>query len=113
MTLLSLDTNGVSTVDEIHTNNSSSSPMNNNKRSLESSSPEQVLIKRRFQKSIPSNFSFKIIKTFFFFFLAVITQQNYCISYPNNIPRCVDCQTANPSDFSLHLAGCRFQHCRT
>jgi len=67
MTLLSLDTNGVSTVDETHTNNSSSSsPMNNNKRSLESSSPEQVLIKRRFQKSIPSNFSFKIIKTFFF-----------------------------------------------
>ncbi len=67
MTLLSLDTNGVSTVDETHTNNSLSSPMNNNKRSLESSSPEQVLIKRRFQKSIPSNFSFKIIKTLFFF----------------------------------------------
>ncbi|CAF1340535.1 unnamed protein product [Adineta steineri] len=97
MALLSLDTNGVSTVDETNTINPSSSlTNNNNKRSLESSS-EQVLVKRRYEKTEP----------------VIITQQNYCISYPKNIPRCVDCQTANPRDLRSHLAGCRFQHCRT
>jgi hypothetical protein len=106
MALLSLDTNGIFPDDETHTNN--------NKRSLEISTPEQVLIKRRYQKSVPSKFIslFKKKEISFLFFLAIITQRNYCISYPNNIPRCVDCQTANPSDFSMHLAGCRFQHCR-
>ena len=46
--LISLDTNGILPNDEPHTNHS------NNKRSLESSSSEQVLIKRRIQKSVPS-----------------------------------------------------------
>jgi hypothetical protein len=110
MALLSLDTNGILPIEQTHTINS-----NNNKRSLESSSSEQVLIKRRYQKSVPSKLFTLKKRNFisFFFFLAIITQRNYCISYPNNIPRCVDCQTANPSDFSMHLAGCRFQHCRT
>ena len=48
MALTSLDTNGILPNDEPHSNN---------KRSLESPSSEQVLIKRRYQKSVPSNFS--------------------------------------------------------
>ncbi|CAF2410229.1 unnamed protein product [Rotaria sp. Silwood2] len=101
--LLSLDTNGIFNINETHTNNSlssSSSPTtttNNNKRFLESFSSEQVLVKRRQKASIPT----------------IIIQQHYCISYPNNISRCIDCQIANPSDASIHLTGCRFQHCRT
>ena len=58
MALLSLDTNGVLNVDETQTNNLSSSSTNTNKRSLESPASEQVLIKRRLQKSVPSNFIF-------------------------------------------------------
>jgi hypothetical protein len=54
MALISLDTNGILPINETHTNNLSSSLINNNKRSLESSSSEQVLIKRRYQKSVPS-----------------------------------------------------------
>ncbi|CAF1055971.1 unnamed protein product [Rotaria sordida] len=105
--LLSLDTNGILNVNETNTTNllsssSSSSSLsitinNNNKRPLESSSSEQILVKRRQKKSIPT----------------IMIQQNYCISYPNDISRCVDCQTANPNDASMHLTGCRFQHCRT
>ncbi|UJR20979.1 hypothetical protein I4U23_024085 [Adineta vaga] len=96
--LHSLDTNGVPKIDDMHTNNTSSSSSYNNKRPLETSTlPEQVFIKRRQSKTVPT----------------ISVQQNYCISYPNTVPRCVDCQTANPSDLSLHLAGCRFQHCRT
>ncbi|CAF1023231.1 unnamed protein product [Adineta ricciae] len=93
--LLSLDTNGMSTDNNVHTD---TSPTNNQKRSLDTSAiSEQALVKRRQNKSIP------ITKV----------QENYCISYPQTIPRCVDCQTANPDDLSSHLAGCRFQNCRT
>ena len=111
MALTSLDTNGIFPIDTNH------SSINHNKRSLESTSSEQVLIKRRYQKSVPSKFIFlfkdlnKI--SIRLFFIAILTQRNYCISYPTNIPRCVDCQTASVNDFSMHLAGCRFQHCRT
>ena len=81
------------------------------KRMLETT--EQVFVKRRVHQSIPS----KIQQSFFrenilLYFQAIITQRNYCISYPKSISQCIDCQTANPKDFSLHLAGCRFQHCR-
>ncbi len=102
MALISLDTNGILPNDETHSNHS------NNKRSLESSSSEQALIKRRYQKSVPSKKIYFSSYSLIFF----LTQRNYCISYPTNIPRCVDCQTATSSDFSMHLAGCRFQHCR-
>jgi hypothetical protein len=58
MALISLDTNGILPINETHTtNSSSSSSIPNHKRSLESSSSsEQVLIKRRYQKSVPSKF---------------------------------------------------------
>ena len=59
MALVSIDTN------EILSTSSSS----NHKRSLESPSTEQVLIKRRIQKSVPSNFHLmknKIIESIFF-----------------------------------------------
>lgn len=60
MALISLDTNGILPNDDIHTTNSSSSSTSSststNKRGLESSTTEQLLIKRRFQKSVPSNF---------------------------------------------------------
>ncbi|CAF5123284.1 unnamed protein product, partial [Rotaria magnacalcarata] len=94
--LLSLDTNGFINATENSTSDSSIN--NNNKRLLDSSaSSEQVLIKRRNKLLEPT----------------IVTQQNYCLSYPNNISRCIDCQTASPNDFAMHLTGCRFQHCRT
>jgi len=57
MALLSLDTNGsnLSNNDEHHIQNSSScSSINTNKRPLESSTSEQILIKRRYKKAISS-----------------------------------------------------------
>ncbi|CAF3492184.1 unnamed protein product [Rotaria socialis] len=92
--LLSLDNDGFINATEKSTSDSSIN--NNNKRLLDSSS-EQVLIKRRNKLLEPT----------------IVTQQNYCLSYPNNISRCIDCQTASPNDFAMHLTGCRFQHCRT
>jgi len=73
-------------------------PMKSNtpKRSIELLNTENCLSKRRCPEILPMTF----------------TQHDYCISYPANIPRCIDCQTANPMDFSMHLAGCRFQNCR-
>jgi hypothetical protein len=59
MALLSLDTNGsiLSNNNEDHIRNSSScSSTNTNKRPLESSSSEQILTKRRYQKTIPSKY---------------------------------------------------------
>jgi hypothetical protein len=55
MALISLDTNGILPSDETH------SSLANNKRSLESSSSEQILIKRRYQKSVPSKIDFILI----------------------------------------------------
>lgn len=107
MALTSLDTNGLSPIND-HSPKTSS--LNNHKRSLDSS--EQNLNKRRNIKSIPSN-HLRYLSYGILLRLAIVIQRNYCVSYPKNIPRCIDCQTANPSDFSLHLAGCRFQHCRT
>ena len=89
----------------------------NTKRSLESSSSEQIIIKRRYQKIAPSNsfsnYLHPIIFAFFFLFVAIITQEHYCISYPKNISRCIDCQVINPLDLSMQYASCRFQYCRT
>ncbi|CAF1263352.1 unnamed protein product [Rotaria sordida] len=76
---------------------SSSKRTDNNKRPFESSSSEQILIKRRCQKIIPM----------------IITQNQLCISYPKDISRCVDCRTINSSNLSTKLSSCRFQHCRT
>jgi len=59
MALLSLDTNGsiLSNNNEHHIRNlSSCSSTNTNKRPLESSPSEQILTKRRYQKTIPSKF---------------------------------------------------------
>ncbi|CAF1377947.1 unnamed protein product, partial [Adineta ricciae] len=91
--LLSLDTNGNLLQSDHRQVNSS----NKNKRALESSCSEQILIKRRHQKSIP----------------IIIVQRHYCVTYPTNIQRCVDCQTIDPPDLTMHLSGCRFQYCRT
>ncbi|CAF3441956.1 unnamed protein product [Rotaria socialis] len=76
---------------------SSSTVKKNNKRSFESSSCEQIFVKRRYHKTIPT----------------IITQKYLCISYPKDIPRCVDCRTNTASAVSTQLASCRFQHCRT
>ncbi|CAF1270697.1 unnamed protein product [Adineta steineri] len=105
MALLSLDINGsISPINNESSNqhqiiNSSLTLMNSNnkKRLFESSTSEQILIKRRYQRSVPIN----------------IIQKQYCISYPINVQRCVDCQMINSSNSPLHLLGCRFQHCRT
>ncbi|CAF1682926.1 unnamed protein product, partial [Adineta ricciae] len=91
--LLSLDTNG----NLLQTDHQQVNSSNKNKRALESSCSEQILIKRRYQKSIPT----------------IIVQRHYCVTYPTNIQRCVDCQTINSSDLTMHLSGCRFQYCRT
>lgn len=87
----------------------------NNKRSLDSSSSERVLVKRRSQKMIPSNSSwsgfFSLLWTSDL--LVTVVQQDYCTSYPGNIQRCIDCRLADSSSsLSMHLGGCRFQHCR-
>lgn len=89
MTLLPLD------IDEkLSKPDNNSTLISTPKRSLETT--EQVFVKRRVHQSTPT----------------ILTQRNYCISYPKQISQCIDCQTANPKDFSLYLAGCRFQHCR-
>jgi hypothetical protein len=117
MALLSLDTN--ETILPVYNpldnqiNNDRQIILPSNKRPLESSTSEQILIKRRYQKAMPSKSFFFKIFIFKFLFLVTITQRHYCVSYPINIQRCVDCQTINPLDLSMHLSGCRFQHCRT
>jgi hypothetical protein len=67
MALLSLDTNGsiLPINDEVNNNRRqiiipplSTTVTNNNKRSFESSTSEQILIKRRYQKPIPCKYIF-------------------------------------------------------
>ena len=87
----------------------------NNKRSLDSSSSERVLVKRRSQKMIPSNSSSSGFSSLLWTssLLVTVVQQDYCTDYPGNIQRCIDCRLVDSSSsLSMHLGGCRFQHCR-
>lgn len=109
MALLSLDTN-----ESMSPNNNEHSTLNTNKRSLETSPSEQIFIKRRHQPSLPSKSSLtEIFSLKFLFYIVILTQNHYCISYSINIQRCVDCQTIKTTDLSTHHTGCRFQYCRT